>query len=405
MIILMKLSNKKKPALALSGGGFKAAAFHIGVCLALKEKGFRFAGGTHEEVAQNFPDNSMTFKTYIGSSAGSNISAYLASGYSIEAIIQAFVKDFDSNQTQLQKDPIKKPLITMRYRDIFSLNVDAGSPSRLIKGFFKEKPTILGTIEAFVKRSFQINGVFTTDALEKYFRTEVLSDNDFSKLGVNLYIIATQLNHSRKVIFGSYEKVFKEKHVKYANYATISQAIAASTALPPAFSPYEIINNKGKKIHFFDGEIRDTLSTHVADDNGCDLVIASYSIQPYHYNKSVGSLHQYGIPLIVNQALYQLVQQKIDTHRKHRSEVKNIINSVHHYLSQINLKKEEKEKVMQIILEQTEFRPNVEYIYIHPSPEDHEMFFADHFSLKPAILQRITKIGFKSAMKILRKYS
>ena len=50
----MKLSHKKKIALVLSGGGIKAAAFHIGACLALKEKGFRFAGGTKEEVSAKY---------------------------------------------------------------------------------------------------------------------------------------------------------------------------------------------------------------------------------------------------------------------------------------------------------------------------------------------------------------
>jgi predicted acylesterase/phospholipase RssA len=34
----MNIHGKKKIGLVLSGGGIKAAAFHIGVCLALKEK-------------------------------------------------------------------------------------------------------------------------------------------------------------------------------------------------------------------------------------------------------------------------------------------------------------------------------------------------------------------------------
>ena len=46
----MRLDHKKKPALVLSGGGVKAAAFHAGVCLALNEKGFRFAGGTKDDI-------------------------------------------------------------------------------------------------------------------------------------------------------------------------------------------------------------------------------------------------------------------------------------------------------------------------------------------------------------------
>ena len=87
-----KLSKKKNPALVLSGGGVKAAAFHIGVCLALKDKGFHFAGGSPSRVADEFSNDPMTFKTYVGSSAGSIISSILASGYSIEAIIHAFTQ-------------------------------------------------------------------------------------------------------------------------------------------------------------------------------------------------------------------------------------------------------------------------------------------------------------------------
>ena len=58
----MKLKGKKKIGLALSGGGIKASAFHIGVCLALKEKGFRFAGGSKEEVASKYSDSDKVIR-------------------------------------------------------------------------------------------------------------------------------------------------------------------------------------------------------------------------------------------------------------------------------------------------------------------------------------------------------
>lgn len=67
----MKLSDKKRIALVLSGGGVKAAAFHIGVCLALREKGFRFAGGNNPQDRLTFEGQSLTFTIYVGSSAGS----------------------------------------------------------------------------------------------------------------------------------------------------------------------------------------------------------------------------------------------------------------------------------------------------------------------------------------------
>ncbi len=65
----MKLSEKKRVALVLSGGGVKAAAFHIGVCLALREKGFRFAGGTDPKEKAENEGRPLTFNLYVGSSA------------------------------------------------------------------------------------------------------------------------------------------------------------------------------------------------------------------------------------------------------------------------------------------------------------------------------------------------
>ena len=46
----MDIQKKKKISLVLSGGGIKAAAFHIGACLALREKGFTFTGGSKDSV-------------------------------------------------------------------------------------------------------------------------------------------------------------------------------------------------------------------------------------------------------------------------------------------------------------------------------------------------------------------
>ncbi|MCJ8278291.1 MAG: patatin-like phospholipase family protein, partial [Bdellovibrionales bacterium] len=189
-----------------------------------------------------------------------------------------------------------------------------------------------------------------------------------------------------------------------ANYAKISDAVAASARLPPVYAPYGIKNEYGKEIFYFDGEIRDTLSTHVATDHGCDLVIASYSIQPYHYNENIGSLHEYGIPMIFNQALYQVVQQKIDAHRSYRDAISSIHNALRGYFKQKQLPQEDLDKLLNIIEERTNFKPETDYIYIHPNPHDYEMFFADHFSLNPKILAKIVQTGFRSALNQLRKY-
>lgn len=398
----IKFREKKKIALVLSGGGIKAAAFHIGVCLALREKGFRFAGGSKDLVRKNFPeDDPKTIRLYVGSSAGAFVSAILSAGYSLEALVNAFDMGVGYPPHFNDKDSLNR-LKPIRYRDIFRVNsrgILKSIPLTILR-----KSIISGGIEALLKDRFKVNGLFSTKGLEKYLREYALSHNEFRQLGVDLFIVGTQLNHTRKVIFGNFPEKTKTARTKYVNYSTISQAVAASTSLPPVFAPYSITSDTGKEMLYFDGEIRDTLSTHVASDHGADLVIASYSVQPYHYSPEIGSLHQFGMPVILNQALYQVIQQKIDRHILYSSEIKSIYNAIDGYFKKAGLANEHREKILEIIRNKVNFKPSMDQIYIHPKPDDHQMFFADHFSLNGKVLEKIVKSGFKAAISALRKH-
>lgn len=398
---MMRLKDKKKIALVLSGGGIKAAAFHIGVCLALQERGFKFAGGTKEMVRQRFDETDpLTIRLYVGSSAGAFVASILAAGYSVESLINAF--QIGSGTTPSFDKSDLRYLKPLSYRDIFNLN--SSGLLKFIPRTLMEKALVTGGFESVLKNGLKLNGLFSTKGIESYLRKEVFLDNDFARLGVDLFIIGTQLNHTRKAIFGNFPESYKTENTKYINYASISESVAVSTSLPPVFSPYGIKRPDGKVIHYYDGEIRDTLSTHVAADYGADLVISSFSIQPYHFTKEMGSLHNYGIPLIANQALYQVVQQKIARHIQYKNEIRNIHNTVNKYLLENNLPAEHREKVLKIIEEKSNYRPEVDYIYISPRPQNYEMFFVDHFSLNPEILARIVKIGFKSGINALRHF-
>ena len=397
----MKLRNKKKVALVLSGGGIKAAAFHIGVCMALQEKGFKFAGGTKEMVRQQYPeDEPQTIRLYVGSSAGAFIASSLASGYPVESLINAFQVGSGTNPTYAKSD--LRYLKPISYRDIFNLN--ASGLLKLIPRSIMEKALVTGGFESLLKNGLKLNGLFSTKGIEAYLRKEVFLDNDFARLGVELFVIGTQLNHTRKAIFGAFPESYKTENTKYINYATISDAVACSTALPPVFSPYGIKRPDGKEIFYYDGEIRDTLSTHVAADYGADLVISSFSIQPYHYTPEMGSLSDYGIPLIANQALYQVVQQKIAKNIQYKNDIRSIYKAVDGYFKKANLSEEHRDKLLEIIREKVNYRPEVDYIYISPRSQNYEMFFVDHFSLNSQILARIVRIGFKSAINTLRQY-
>jgi predicted acylesterase/phospholipase RssA len=398
----MRLGNKQRVALCLGGGGIKAAAFHVGACLALQEKGFRFVGGTKDEVANAAPasENKIPISVYLGSSAGAIISAYLASGYSVQTLIQSF--GMGSEMAPPKETSPSGYLRPLGYKDIFQIN--SGGLMKFIPTNFFRKPNVIGGLEFALKSGFKVNGMFNTAGVERYLREEALPVNRFEQLGVDLYVIATQLNHTRKVVFGNFEQSRKHEHIKWINYASISDAVAASTALPPVFAPYPVKRPDGKEIYYFDGEIRDTLSSHVAEDTGADLVIASYSLQPYHFTKEMGSLHEYGIPVIINQALYQVVHQKIYRFIREKKKIKEMITEVEDYFKQNNLPAEHAKKLVDMFCDKFEHKKNVDYIYLHPSPQDHELFFMDHFSFNPKVLGKILKIGFLSAVRCLREH-
>lgn len=397
----LKLKSKKKIGLVLSGGGIKAAAFHIGVCLALREKGFIFAGGTKEQVKRNYPvDDPMVIRLYVGSSAGSFVAAALSAGYTLEALVQAF--EMGGRENRWEKDHSLAHLRPFTYKDIFHIN--SGNILRSIPLGMLRRSVLTGGLEAIIKDRFKMNGFFTSHGIERYLREYALSHNEFRQLGVELFVIGTQLNHTRKAIFGDFPEATKTKTLKYVNYAKISEAVAASVSLPPVFAPFSITRPDGKEMYYFDGEIRDTLSTHVAADQGADLIIGSYSYQPYHYTPEIGSLHNYGIPVIANQALYQVIQQKIDRNIHYKNDIQSIYRSIEGYFRQNDLPDEHKERILKIIRDKVGYKPEVDYIYISPRPQNHEMFFADHFSLNPGVLEKIVRAGFKSAINQLRNY-
>ena len=400
----MRLSDKKRIALVLSGGGVKAAAFHIGVCLALREKGFKFAGGKSAHDRLQFEGQALTFTLYVGSSAGSVVATLLAAGHTLDSIIDAFTRGQGLTLIPRPKGQ-SSTLKPLTYRDIFKINFGTAAPTRLIPRLFRKRLNVSGGMESLLKEAFSINGVFSTHNLERYMREEVFSENQFTQLGAELYIVATQLNHSRKAVFGPFAESSKNNEIKRVHYATVSEAVAASAALPPFFAPFGIRNQKGKEIHYFDGEIRDTLSTHVASEAGADLVIASYSIQPYHYTPEMGSLYDYGMPAIFNQALYQVVQKKIESHIRHQQDVRGMVNAVQGYMRGQGLAEEHVQKLVEILISRTNFNPSVDYIYIHPSPQDFEFFFYDHFSLNERVLNGIVRTGFKAAMNTLRGFN
>ncbi len=392
-----------KTGLVCSGGASKAAAFHIGVCLALRDKGFSFVGGKSENPAHqdSVPYPKLVFHpneiaTYVGSSAGAMIVAMLASGIKIESVINSFSDD----NTFHVADSLKKlPRIT--YRDM--LSIDWPTPTNILKNF--KKSSLFGkTLESMVLRNIRLPGLFTTRGLAGYLRNHVLPTEKFHELIPDLFIVGTQLDHSRKIIFGRYgtEKIFDD-YSQYASNAPISDAVAASMSLPVIYTPY-LIDHDGKQRYYIDGEIRETLSTHVAKDNGCDLLICSYTHQPYHFKEEIGSLYHYGLGAVVVQALYQAIEQKVYGARKTHENKLMVLHTVREFFRNKKYPEKDLQELTDRLQEKLEFKEKLNYIFIHPEAKDREMFFGEHFTLNPKTLQSVVTVGYRRAMAELRRY-
>src|SRR5262249_19530454 len=97
----IRIPKKSKIAFVCSGGAAKAGAFHLGVALALQEKGFKFQGGLKKDRGGADPakgepvtladTSGREIRIYVGSSAGSIICSYLAGGYTLDQIFDAFL--------------------------------------------------------------------------------------------------------------------------------------------------------------------------------------------------------------------------------------------------------------------------------------------------------------------------
>ncbi|MGZ6288419.1 MAG: patatin-like phospholipase family protein, partial [Bdellovibrionota bacterium] len=225
------VSRRKKIGFVCSGGATKAAAFHMGVGLALQEKGFRFQGGLKNRGATP-TRGSKDIDAYVGSSAGSVIATYLAAGYSVDQIFDAYLgKSKDS------------PLKPLTYGTLMS--VKASQHEESSKSMAKKLRSYTNSaIDLLYRRQklLSLSGLFTTSGIETYMREQVLPSNKFQDYAADLCIVATQLNHSKRVIFCKHplESPPDDPRCVFETKVAISDAVAASVALPPIFTPYGI---------------------------------------------------------------------------------------------------------------------------------------------------------------------
>jgi len=374
------ISSKKKIALVCSGGAVKAAAFHAGVVMALQDAGFRFLGGTREDNDETvIQDPKRLIRVYVGSSAGSLMSTFLAQGGKIKDILAGFMRE-----------PSAQGIPGLKYWEMLYPRVRSKSEMFSFDNFI---------LSMFRNKSIQ--SPFSTHGIAKYLSSHVIKTEKFSELEADLFIVATELNQPKKVVFGKYCSAPFDPHLEYRNDVAISDACAGSMAIPPIYHPYSIQIN-GEKREYFDGEIREPLSSHIARDIGCDLIICSYTHQPARVALEKGSIADRGVQEIALQAIYQMIEQKIQLSRGTRRREKGLIDSVRKFFKEKELPESLCEELIEELEARMTYKSNVDYLYIRPRPTDYEMFLLPHFSLGRKHTERIVKKGYLSAATSLR---
>lgn len=382
--------KNKKIALVLSGGVVKAAAWHLGVALALEELGFYLKSNKNSSPGQDLNQRSLEIGTYVGSSAGALIAVYLASGYTPQDVIQATLGIKGSK------------LKGINYKDMFTFKrPELKAPKRDLSFNMDDFPSI---VKNLLRPIASVPGFFTTEGLRSYLVENVIESDNFEDFKADLFIVATQLDHSRKVIFSkfNYPNPSHDSTSVYYTGTNVSHATAATMSVPPFYCPYPIRNKLTSGVDYYiDGEIRETLSTHVAEDNGCDVIISSWTHTPYHFHDEVGSLVNYGLPSIAIQSIYLMIQKKIIASRAERAKAIDIMDTVNDYMKMEKFSQGHRREIMAILQRKLNINPKVKLIDIFPDHHDYKLFFANSFSLNPKTSTHAVEAGYKRTMQIL----
>lgn len=379
-------SKPVRVAFVAGGGAVKAYAYHVGVLRGMEEDGFVFRSGLRWKP--RIADRGVReIDTYVGSSAGACVVAAITSGHPVEKLRRALlgnVEDVPIFGYRVLYVPVAPNPFKYARRLARRLKIGQLRPHDLL----------------------DLGGVMTSSGVEKYFRKHVLPTNRFSDLAADLYLTATQVNTSRKVVFGpvdSLEDGAYDLSTAYYDNALISQAIAAAVAIPPIFAPYAIVSpSTGKKFHYYDGEVREALSTDVARDTGADFVIASSIWSPYRYDERVGTLADFGMSVLAEQAIHQAIEQKVSTDRRRSHSYDRLLDLIEQRDRRLAIPADETESFQQRVSDLLHHRP-VKSLYVLPDPADRAFFFSSSFRFNARLVQRCVDAGYRAYRRSVRQ--
>jgi predicted acylesterase/phospholipase RssA len=320
-----------KVALVLAGGAVSGGAFKIGGLKALND----YLG-----------ERKITdFDIYVGLSAGSILSASLASGITPDEMLQVIdgtspkfeqlrpIDFYSPNVKEFLSRPMKLVYDLCPFLPSIGFDFARGLPGLPeamgpIARKFAKSPNYTN-FEAMMmrliehvspKRSMPAitnhipSGFFDNVNLERWVRRSlerIRMPNDFRafkrKTGCSLYITACDLDTAERAIFGADE----------ISEVTISQAVQASSALPIFYKPARM-----NGIDYIDGGVRHTANIDIAIEKGADLIVCYNPFRPFlnrvdspqgdtPYFSEGRYLSDRGMKVIVNQVFRTLLHSRL----------------------------------------------------------------------------------------------
>jgi predicted acylesterase/phospholipase RssA len=257
--------RRQRYALALAGGGVIGGMYEVGVIAAIEER-LNGSGG---------------FDIYVGCSAGSVVASLLANGVRASEIYRVIDQD------------LEHPL-NFRRGAVYASNSfrhAAGRFGRLLwavsknamTGMRQSVPDMLAAAERDLP-----SGFFSLTALEVYIRETFSAfglKNSFVALDRELLIPAIDLDRAQRVVFGR----------DGLRDVPISEAVAASSAIPGFFEPYTL---RGRD--YVDGGVGFSGHADLAAEAGADMVIVVNPLVPNPDG---------GIVPLRNRGLYTIMEQ------------------------------------------------------------------------------------------------
>ena len=339
-----------KTALVLGGGGFTGGVYEIGALRAL------------DLLAVNHTVNE--FDVYVGTSAGAFIGSLTANGVTPEEMMRVLNRELRSPIPDIDLSMLLKPNI----RGFLRASVSLPFKLTAVVGELLENMSEFSAVDLVTGLANTLPpGFYTGEGIERYM-AEVLADpdrtNDFRHLGAELYLTATDLDTTERVILGEGE---------WAD-VPISRAVAASGALPLIYEPVEI---RGRQ--FIDGGILSTTNIDVAVERGARFVVVINPLVPYVNDFSKR------IPTVTGSRVQRVSDMG----------AAGIGNQVFRMMSHDRL-----HRAVQIWEERY---PGVDIILIEPELDDALMFGTSILDYKARL--EIAKHGFESVtLKLARDY-